>query len=180
MFQEVLVVALGKVEAAVSATAFVAGESGAGNEQTGQVKVCGLMGAARDGMVQLRRQFFKLEYGVAQTLGIAQHAYVLPHGVLNLPDERFHGAFFPSVSSRVCGILRAIAGNGTKFSAHGASGAGSEDQAFKKGIAGQAVCAMHAGRGRFSGGVEAGKIGFAFKIGAHSAHGIVRRRANRN
>lgn len=57
---------------------------------------------------------------------------------------------------------------------HGVSSAGAEDDAFKQGIAGEAVGAVDAGAGGFAGGIEAGDGSASLKISADAAHEVMR------
>ena len=61
------------------------------------------------------------------------------------------------------GLARLLRGV-LQFIAHDVAGAGSEDQAFEQGIAGQAIGAVNAGGCGFSGGVEAREGGAAIEI----------------
>src|ERR1700722_9636914 len=57
---------------------------------------------------------------------------------------------------------------------HCLTAARTEDQAFEKRIAGQAIGAVHAGAGSLSRGVEAGQGSAAPKIGFDTAHHVMR------
>jgi len=66
----------------------------------------------------------------------------------------------------------AALGDGGIFD-HGLAGAGAEDEAFEKGIAGEAVGAVNSGGGCLACGIEAGERGAAPEVGFHAAHEVV-------
>src|SRR5262252_1884368 len=63
---------------------------------------------------------------------------------------------------------------------HGVAGARTEHQAFKQGIAGQAIGAVNASGGRFARCVEAWHAGVSPKIGFDAAHHKVRSGTDRS
>src|SRR6516162_9427922 len=63
---------------------------------------------------------------------------------------------------------------------HRNSGAGTEHEAFKQGIAGQPICAMHAGSSGFTSGVQTANGGSAPGIGSYAADHEVCGRADRS
>src|SRR6516164_8966271 len=63
---------------------------------------------------------------------------------------------------------------------HRNSGAGTEHEAFKQGIAGQPICSMHAGSSGFTGGVQAANGGSPPGISFHAAHHEMRGGADRS
>src|SRR5438128_9033392 len=83
------------------------------------------------------------------------------------------------------GLRRSLAGKhggATLFDGrildHRLAAAGAKDEAFEKRIASEAVCAVNAGIGRFSGGIETRNGSAAPEIGFDAAHHVMCCRAD--
>ena len=155
---------VGEIAAAVGATAFFAGEGGAGHQLGDLVDVAEFgLGAAGGGAGGLAGLGEAVE-GFVEAFGAAEEAGAAP-------GEGAEFGFGDAGDDE--GRRGRATAQGEGFAAHRQAGARAIDEAFEQGIAGESIGAMDAGAGDFAGGVEAGDGGSSVQIGGNAAHGVV-------
>src|SRR5208283_1565082 len=176
MLTELGVILQWEVEAIMRSSALFTGHSRTRNQQSGLQDVRGFAGAAI--AARWGSQGAQLRDDLPQAFSVAHHAHVLPHERLYFLDELLRlirltiavrGRRPWRASHRHVLVFR------MQMIAHVLRRARPINQPFEQRIAGQPAGAVHTSTSDFSRGEESRDGGLTSKIGAHTAHRIVRR-----